>query len=46
MYEKETKSGGEDEEEEKEMCTNDNHNLLNYLFIISWCYSIMYFNRV
>ena len=32
MYEKQTEIGGEEEEEEKEMCTNDSHNLLNYLF--------------
>ena len=31
MYAKETEIGGEEKEEEKEMCTNDNHNLLNYL---------------
>ena len=32
MYEKETEIRGEAEEEEKEMCTNDSHNLLNHLF--------------
>ena len=36
MYEKEREIGGEEEEEEKDMCTNDNHNLLNHLFNISF----------
>ena len=36
MYEKEIELGGEEEEEEKEMWNNDNHNLLNYLFNISF----------
>ena len=35
MYKK-TEIGGEEEEEEKEMWKNDNHNLLNYLFNISF----------
>ena len=36
MYEKKTEIGGEEEDEEKEMLNNDNHNLLNYLFNISF----------